>query len=707
MEFRIADTFTSSLARLTDAEQKAVKTTAFDLQTDPATPGMRFHKLDRAKDKRFCSVRVNDDLRLIVHRTDESLLLCYVDHHDKAYAWATRRKLETHPRTGAAQLVEIRERVQEIIVPSYVAGAPVSAPKPALLADRSDDELLGYGVPREWLGDVRAATEDDLLNVADHLPAEAAEAVLELATGGKPRRPSIAPAAANPFEHPDAQRRFRLMTDSEELARALEYPWEKWTIFLHPAQRELVERAYGGAARIAGSAGTGKTIVAIHRAVHLARMNPDARVLLTTFSEPLANALEIKLDRLIGTEPRLRERIDIETLDAVARRMHELRHGRATLASREAIATFIDYAARDQADNKFPIHFLLAEWDQVVDAWQLRTWEAYRVVARLGRKTRLPEKQRRALWSIFEHVRQELESNKLITHADLLERVTSDIRGSRRTPYDFIVVDEAQDVGVAQLRFVAALGDTRPDSLFFAGDLGQRIFQTPFSWKAIGIDVRGRAGILRVNYRTSHQIRSHADRLLPAQVRDVDGNDEDRRGAISVFSGPEPTVTIANGREDEAKTVGCWLADLVTQGVQPDEMLVLVRSEAQIDRGRQAVASANLESSVLDESLRTSTGTVAIATMHLSKGLEYRAVAIIGCDDEVLPLQERIETVADDSDLEEVYDSERHLLYVGCTRARDFLSISGVEPASEFLADFQETEGSQGRELKGVRTLNT
>src|SRR5271166_568770 len=185
MEFRIADTFTDSLARLTGEEQKAVKTTAFDLQLNPANPGMKFHKLDKAKDKNFWSVRVTSDLRLIVHKMPSSLLLCYVDHHDKAYDWAQRRKLETHPRTGAAQLVELRETVQQIVVPTYVA---VKAPKPAavnkpLFAHISDDGLLGYGVPAEWLNDVRAATEDTILALTDHLPAEAAEALLELATG--------------------------------------------------------------------------------------------------------------------------------------------------------------------------------------------------------------------------------------------------------------------------------------------------------------------------------------------------------------------------------------------------------------------------------------------------------------------------------------------------------------------------------------------
>lgn len=185
MDFRIADTFTDSLARLTGEEQKAVKTTAFDLQLNPANPGLSFHKLDKARDTNFWSVRVSSDIRLIVHRNVSSLLLCYVDHHDKAYAWAERRKLETHPKTGAAQLVEIRETVQEIFVPVYVQEELDLDPKPTavlkpLFRDRADDELLGYGVPAEWLNDAKNATEDSLLTLCDHLPAEAAEALLRL-----------------------------------------------------------------------------------------------------------------------------------------------------------------------------------------------------------------------------------------------------------------------------------------------------------------------------------------------------------------------------------------------------------------------------------------------------------------------------------------------------------------------------------------------
>jgi mRNA-degrading endonuclease RelE of RelBE toxin-antitoxin system len=493
MEFRIADTFTDSLARLTGQEQKAVKTTAFDLQLNPANPGMQFHKLDKARDPNFWSVRVNRDIRLIVHKTETSLLLCYVDHHDSAYHWAERRKIATHPQTGAAQLVEIRETVQEIIIPRYVEAEQPAPRKPPLFAGISEEALLGYGVPAEWLDDVHAANEDTVLELAGHLPQEAAEALLELATGSTPQVTQPVAVNIDPFAHPDAQRRFRVMNDVAELARALEYPWEKWTIFLHPAQRQLVERDYHGPARVSGSAGTGKTIVALHRAVFLTRTNPDVRVLLTTFSDTLANALRSKLRRLISNEPRLGERLEVHAMHVIGQRLYELHFCRLDLVSRDVIQQLLDEAASEVYGHQFTRHFLMTEWEEVVDAWQLETWEAYRDVVRLGRKTRLPEKTRVMLWSIFERVLSSLKRRDLVTYAGLFSQLASKLAASKHLPFDFVVVDEAQDVSIAQLRFLAALAAGRPNSLFLAGDLGQRIFQQPFSWKALGVDIRGRS----------------------------------------------------------------------------------------------------------------------------------------------------------------------------------------------------------------------
>jgi superfamily I DNA/RNA helicase/mRNA-degrading endonuclease RelE of RelBE toxin-antitoxin system len=711
MEFRIADTFTDSLARLTGDEQKAVKTTAFDLQMNPANPGFSFHKLEKAKDKNFWSVRVSGDIRLIVHKTSASLLLCYVGHHDKAYEWAERRKLETHPKTGAAQLVEIRERVEEIIIPRYVES---KLPKP-LFEHIPDSELLSYGVPSEWLKDVQQANEDSILDVADHLPAEAAEALLSLATGEAPHRatpsassvrlsdqrtaPTIDLRSAlktEPFSHPDAQRRFRLIHSQEELERALDFPWEKWIVFLHPEQRKLVERAYNGPARVTGSAGTGKTIVALHRAAFLARSNPDARVLLTTFSETLANALRTKLKRLISNEPRLGERLEVHAMKNIGQRLYEANFGRPHIVSNLDLRRLIDQASSEVERHKFSAQFLFAEWSHVVDAWQLTTWEAYRDVARLGRKTRLAENQRRLLWSIFEKVGGELKARNLVTIAGLFARLTSHLAQSKHPPFEFAVVDEAQDISVPQLKFLAALGSSRPNSLFFAGDSGQRIFQQAFSWKSLGIDVRGRSTTLHVNYRTSHQIRTKADRLLGPEVSDVDDNTEERRGTVSVFNGPKPEIMVLKSPEDEIEAVCQWLKQRISDEIKPHEIAVFVRSVAQLDRARKAVEQAGVVYKVLDNYVETTTGYTSIATMHLAKGLEFRAIAVMACDDEVIPLQERIQTAADDSDLEDVYNTERHLLYVACTRARDHLLVTSGGQPSEFLDDLAP---SSGREL--------
>lgn len=687
MEFRIADTFTDGLAKLTGEEQKTVKTTAFDLQLNPANPGHSFHKLDHARDPRFWSVRVSSDIRLIVHRTDTSLLLCYVDHHDQAYRWAERRKLETHPKTGAAQLVEIRETVQEITVHKVVEAAQPTVIKPPLFQKVADEELLGYGVPEEWLPDVKAVGEDGLLELADHLPGEAAEALLELATGGTPRTVVPVGAVTDPFQHPDALRRFRVMANAEELAQALEYPWEKWTIFLHPAQRQWVERDYSGPARVSGSAGTGKTIVALHRAAFLARTQPDSRVLLATFSETLANALRTKLRRLISAEPRLGERLEVHSLNAIGERLYESPFGTPALATPSQIRQALKEAAGKVPGHRFSLPFLVSEWNDIVDAWQLETWEAYRDVKRLGRKTRLPEAQRVTLWQIFEGVRADLKTQGLTTYAALFSALAKHLEGRKHMPFDHVVLDEAQDVSIAQLRFLAALGTGRPNALFFAGDLGQRIFQQPFSWKTLGVDIRGRSRTLHINYRTSHQIRMQADRLLGPEVSDVDGNTETRTGTVSVFNGPAPTVRSLPSPEGETAFVADWLKARIAEGIQPHELGVFVRSEAQLDRARAATAQAGLPHKVIDDQVDTTHGYASICTMHLAKGLEFRAVAVMACDDEIIPLAERIESAGDDSELEEIYTTERHLLYVACTRARDFLLVTSGGGVSEFLDD--------------------
>jgi hypothetical protein len=696
----LADTFIAALARLAGDEQKQVKLTVYDLQTAPDRPGLQFHRIDKSKDPNFWSVRVSRDIRIIVHKSGASLLLAHVGHHDDAYAWAERRRIEAHPKTGAVQIVEVRERVEEIapaVQGAFDFGVPVpvsisaGADKPSVrLFDRLyNEDLLSIGVPEDWIADVQAADEDGFLALADHLPAEAAEALLDYVSTGMLKRPAP-PPSADPFAHPDTLRRFRVVENVAELEAALDYPWEKWAVFLHPAQRGLVEQTFSGPVRVAGSAGTGKTVVALHRAMRPLRTVPDSRALLTTFSDPLANALRGKLKVLAGSETWLLDRMSVASFRGIAEELHQLAFGRkAHLASRDIIRSLVEKATKAASLEGVSLQFVLSEWTNVVDAWQIDDLDAYALVPRMGRRTRLGARQRESLWPVFARVRQSLADLRLMTPASLFATLTAHYAARTDKPFTHIVVDEAQDLGVPELRFLAALSPGGADALFFAGDLGQRIFQQPFSWKGLGIDVRGRSFTLRVNYRTSHQIRIAADRLLPSTIRDVDGLEDDRAATVSVFNGPPPEILIAANPEEEIEKVAAFIQAVLSEGVEPTAVGLFVRSREELPRARAAAEKAGVEATELTGRTEGEAGRIAIGTMHFAKGLEFRAVAVMACDEQVIPAQARIADVSDEMELDEVYATERQLLYVAATRARDRLMISGIEPGSEFLADIR------------------
>lgn len=683
MNFLIAATFTASFNRLSGLNQKAVKASVFDLQMDPTGNGLRLHRIDKSKDPNFWSARVNRDVRLIIHKSDDSLLVAYVDHHDDAYAWAERRRIEAHPRTGAIQIVEVRERVEEVappatfdfVSPEPAQGKPVETADPGLFSSLDDDALLSIGVPADWLADVRAANEDGFFALAAHLPAEASEALLDYAATGRLAVPAA--VTADPFAHPDALRRIRPIADQEELEQALAFPWEKWGVFLHPSQRALVERSFSGPARVAGSAGTGKTIVAIHRAVRLARENPRARILLASFSQPLADAMAKKLLVLAPETGGIVARITTASFRGIAEQMFQLEYGvRPRIASDATLRERLQAAATATGLKGFSERFLLSEWTNVVDAWGLISLDAYSTVQRMGRKSRLGPNQRERLWPVFAAVREALAAERFTTWADVFIGLAEALARRPSKPFDHVVIDEAQDLAPAELRFFAALAPAQPDGLFLSGDIGQRIFQHPYSWASLGVDVRGRSHTLKVCYRTSQQIRRAADRLLPTVLRDADGTEDERRGIISVFDGPPPDVrslaTVAAEAECVRDTIATWLRE----GIVAHEIGLFVRTPQLVGRARAAI-----------EGLAGSDAMVT-GPMSLAKGLEFRAVVVMACDQGILPLDERVADAADEAELDDIYETERRLLYVACTRAREHLLLTGVTPTSEYLADF-------------------
>ena len=697
MKFLYADSFFKALNKLNSQEKSATKVTVVDLQQDFSAPGLQFHRIEGSKDPQFWSVRVNRDIRIVLHKSENSVLLCYVNHHDDAYKWAERRRIETHPKTGAVQIVEVRELVEEIAAPYFtkmeqpaygVADSPDQSYLPGPFSRLSLQALLGVGVPEDWVVDIRQASEDGFLDIAEHLPAEASEALLDYVSTGTLRQPVPIIAGTDPFDHPDARRRFRILENMEELERALAYPWEQWAIFLHPTQRHLVDRQFNGPARVSGSAGTGKTVVALQRAAAILQRNRQAKVLLTTFSLPLSNALKYKLSVLTGNG---NTNVTILPFEGVATELYTLAFGRTPrVANEEQVNKALKMAANEVENTGFTIQFLVSEWRNVIDAWQVDNLETYQNVPRIGRRSRISARQRERAWPIFARVRELLVRQGLHTWPEIFGEVTAYFASQNHKPFTHIIVDEAQDLGVPELRLFAALKSDNPDALFFSGDSGQRIFQRPFSWKALGVDIRGRSHTLKVNYRTSHQIRRAADRLLPPVIRDVDGNEEDRRDVISVFNGLEPEVKTFDNASQETEEVAAWVRKIIEDGIKPEETGIFVRSNNQLPRAREAVKLAGQTPLELSNRVENRDGRISIGTTHLAKGLEFQAVVVMACDDDALPLQERIETAADEDELDEVFETERHLFYVACTRARDRLLISGVEPVSEFFEDFLE-----------------
>lgn len=695
MRFIIADTFPRSLEKLDGESQKLVKQAAFEFQLNPASPGFKFHKLERCKDKRFSSARVNRDIRIIVHRDGAaSLMLCYVDHHDAAYAWAERRMLDIHPNTGAIQLVEVEERVEEVV------RKVVREQEAPLFAQHEPDYLLSLGVPPKWLDAVRLVGESGFLELAENLPSEVSERLLQLADGKPVPRPTQRPAAPegapvtqqpkaapeDPYAHPDSRMHFRVMDSRDDLARALDAPWEQWLIFLHPDQQRYAEQNYKGPARIYGGAGTGKTVVAVHRAVNLARKCEEqqaGRVLLTTYTRTLAQHLRRQVDLLAQGDPAIK-RLEITHLHGKAANILALAGQPDRQAPQQAQLTrLLTEAAQAEGLDK---DLVRSEFHSVVDAQGLTNLQEYLKAPRTGRGTPLGQKQRRKLWAAMERVLTQLEDRRERTWNGLVAQAIKVIEQQPEPPYQNVIVDESQDFGPAELRFIRALASPGENDIFLCGDEGQRIYKPQTSWAKLGLPVSGRSHRLKVNYRTTAQIRRQVDLLLPKVLKDGDGEDL-VRGTISSLSGPEPELCGADTPAAEIKALAQWLRAQVQEGIAPERIAVFARSLKLLqERVQPAVAAAELDFSDLTKDA-VEDGTIAIGTMHRAKGLEFRAVAVVGCDEKLLPSRAALSKCHDDAEREELLAQERNLLYVACTRARERLRVSWAGKPTGLLSE--------------------
>lgn len=675
-----AKSFSRSLQKLDGTFQNAAKATVTKYLMNPDTAGLNFEAVQRARDKNFYSVRVNQDVRIILYKRGDRVVFLHADHHDRAYDWARRHQLERNERTGAPQLVEIEE-ITRTVTNTIVEYKTHEVP---LFRDHDDDYLLDLVVPPRLLSAVKHVTRSGLYELIDHLPEEAVERLMRLADGEVVIAPDQVDVE-NPFEHPDAKRRFRTVEDQGELERALDYPWEQWLVFLHPTQEELVHRDFSGPARVTGAAGTGKTVVALHRVARLHKRDTNAPIFLTTFSKALAARLEPKLELLLGDAAAWRDHITVSNLHKVARRLYTGRTGCdfQRVNDRE-LDRILEHAARDAGNVPFSARFLRAEWDGTVDALGITRWEEYRTVPRVGRGTPLGARQRKLVWKVFEGVYRELEATGRMTFEMLCHRVTRLLDESGDRPFRHVVVDESQDFGPAELRLCRALAPEGADDLFFAGDSGQRIYMGRFSWLSQGVDVRGRSACLRINYRTTEQIRTFADQVLPEILAGLDEDEE--RSSFSVLTGVAPTLRVETDPRAESTAIASIIEELLERGYAPGEIGVFARIRNVLEeRAEPALRQLGLPFEPLKSDDPPTHTRVALGSMHIAKGLEFRAVIVVGCDVSLVPLEVALEKASDAAELDSLLDMEKHLLYVAATRAREELFLTSSGRPSPFL----------------------
>ena len=680
---RLSGSFEKARRALDGKESAKVADVVLRLNNDPTNPVFHLHRVEACD---FWSARVGGDLRIILQRDGKGVLtLVHVGHHDDAYTWARRHRLSQHPVTGTMQLVELPEEVGEP-EPSRVAARPAK-PSSARALGLDGEALLSFGIPPDWVEAVLGAVDEDaLMAVAEHLPPEAAEAALKIAIGERPEARPVEPGISG-YETADARRAFWTVTDDTIVRQALESGWEAWTVFLHPEQRKVAYRDYAGPARVSGSAGTGKTVVALHHAKHLLETHPERTVLITTYSENLAADLNLRRGHLLR-KPDLLERSNVESLLGFATELYKSVYGHfpTLVGDADDEAAFVRQTVEANCallPRDLSVQFVCSEWERIMDVRNLCTWEAYRDAKRRNVTRRLAEERRRMLWAVFEKVRAAFVARRALSKGMLFGALAEWLRAhpGKCRAYDHVIVDESQDLGEIELAFLAAYAQ-RPDCLFFAGDLGQRIKRYPFSWKEAGIALQGRSRVLKVNYRTTQEIRRMADKLLDEVCKDVDGDLQDRSGTISLLRGRKPEVRTYRTVEAERDGVAAWLDNLRQAGTQPTEIAIFFRDEAQRPRALAAIRASGYRDTLVNG------GTlIRLGTMEEAKGLEYRAVAVIACDSAIVPSPARLAEAGFISGMEEVYETERNLLYVACTRARDALLVTAVGTPSELLMD--------------------
>lgn len=694
----IYDGFLDSFAKIPRKAQKDVNKFLHLFRRDPTSSSLNYEPISTFKDPNLRTVRIGLEYRAIVRKPDKGnvFLLLWVDHHDEAMRWAQNRRVAVHPDTGSLQVYVEEGPPQTVDTPSPVE-ASVQAPTPLFDAFR-DRELRRLGVPEDTLPLIRSLrSELDLEEAAGQLPADAFEALSYLAMGESlddvheamamsPASSSVDPSDVDAsLERPISQARFKVITNDDELAAMIDAPLEKWRVFLHPSQRSLVEGHKNGPTRVLGGPGTGKTVVAMHRAVWLARhafSRPDDRLLFTTFTRNLATDIAANLKRLAG--PEITRRIEVTALDQwvasfLRARGYAYRIAYWGMPGSPLTELWEEAMLRRPHGDGLPgERFYREEWSWVVQDQGCETLRDYTKANRTGRGTPLGRRQRREVWKVFETYRHLLEQHSLREPEDAM-RDAADLlsKGEARATYMGILVDESQDLSTNAFRLLRSLiPEERPNDLFLVGDGHQRIYRRRVVLSHAGINVKGRRSRrLRVNYRTTDEIRRLAVAVMEGvEVDDLDDDKDTTQGYRSLFHGHPPTLARCPTFDAEMAAVSHW----IQQADDPSRACVVARTHRLLDQVEAALNDAGLPTHRLSRTASDDAADpgVRLATMHRVKGLEFDRVAIVGVNKDTVPLASALATTEDRIVREDTEKIERALLYVAISRARKAVHVS-------------------------------
>jgi len=698
----ISSDFLKSFSLLPQSQQKKVREFVEKFRNNPASPGINYEKISQARDPNLRSVRIDQAYRGIVLKPDvgNAYLLLWVDHHDEAYQWAQNRVFGVNPETGSLQVVDVS-------VSSPPVQQATGREAKGLFDGFKDKELLKVGIPDVLLPLVRSIkTEAQLDDIGKSMPQEAFEALFMLAAGftlaevlnEQERQATTKPVDTTDFaaalDAPDSQRRFRVVEDAKELAEILNAPLDQWRVFLHPSQKKIVEWNANGPVRVLGGAGTGKTVVAMHRARWLAQnfaVGEHDRILFTTFTKNLAEDILQNLRKLCSVE--LLRKIDVINLDGwVANFLKKSGYDHKLLFSGSASEQW--KSALNQAPQSLnDAAFLRNEWEQVIQANGVRSSEEYLQASRIGRGRRLSRLEKKLIWPVFEEYRAQLNAHgfKELTDATRDARNLMERQGDV-LPYKAVLVDEAQDMGMEAFKLIRQMiPSSRADqrnNLFITGDAHQRIYGQRVVLSHCGIDVRGRSRKLRVNYRTTEETRTWAVRLLEGRAfDDLDGSHDTQKGYYSLLHGAPPRIIEAATFAEELKQIVNHLHELAKAGIRLENVCLVARTNELVDQYEGALRAAGFGVYRIRRSAAEDrrTSGLRLATMHRVKGLEFDCIVVAGVNEGIVPLTQTPAGEADAFEAAENETRERALLYVAVTRAKRGVLISSHGTKSSLL----------------------